>query len=124
MPETSFDSGTKSLWHGPKYNYTRVQGELTTSSATLFENTFEGVCIIEGGVICERSGVARTFTLRFVKEGTSDTAACNIFTTIALEANESFVLPFPIVLQDGDILKGLASANSAVTFYFAIRKEV
>lgn len=124
MAITNFDSGTKSHWHGAKYNYTRVQGALTTATATLYENSLEGIAIVEGGIITERSGSARTFTLRLVKEGDTEGVSNNLFFEIALEANEAFVLPFPIVMLDGDILKGLASANSAVSYYFAIRREV
>ena len=124
MPETNFDSGTRTNWPGAKYNYTRVQGTLGTSAATLFENDREGICIIEGGIITEYSNNARTFTLRVVKSADTPGATNDIFHTIDLEASEAFILPFPIVLLDGDYIQGLANAATSVNYYFAIRREV
>lgn len=107
-------------------NYTThsVQGTLTNASAALLTSGDGAVYIIDKIFLTEYAGGAHTATLRHLDSGNVDDATANIFTAMALAANETIEVEGPIILSDGASLKGLADANTCVNYLISYRKEV
>lgn len=96
----------------------------TTIASVLAAAANGGRIIIDKIVVQEYSAASRTFTLRHVKSGGDETAASNnIYYDEALNSKESFPIDGPIVLEAGDALWGLASANTAVSLSLHYRTE-
>lgn len=100
----------------PNETWERYQGQLTNASATLITAPVAGAYRIWSIVVSEVSNVAKTFTLRHVESGGTDDATADLYQQAALAARETIILEgTPLVtLKNGDVLKALASANSAV----------
>lgn len=67
-------------------------------------------------ILCERSGNATTVTLRKYAAALGNSATNNLFTALALAANETVILDVKdLFLTDGQILAALASVANRVS---------
>ena len=69
--------------------------------------------IVSEIILCESSGNARTVTIRY----NGDAASNNVYTALALAANETLVLGHNTVLEAGDIIRAFASVAASVNMY-------
>lgn len=106
------------------FTHHKVQGTLTNASAALLTAGDDAVLIVDKAFLTEYSNNPRSVTLRHLDNGDVDDATANIFTDLALAAKETVEVNGPIILRDGDALKGLASANTAVNYLICYRQEV
>lgn len=93
-----------------------TQAVLTTSAADLFASLADNtaiVCIY----LCNTTAAAQTFTLH-VKDvtGTASAVGNMIYDTVNVPAHDTFVIDGErLILDTGNVLNGLASANTAIT---------
>ena len=89
---------------------------VTTTEAAILTAPVSGRYKVTSIVLCERSGNARTVTVRKYASSLGASAANNLFTALALAANETVVINFPegLWLTNGQILAALASANTSI----------
>lgn len=111
------------------YTYGRYQGVLTNASAKLVEAPASGLVMIDSIIVTEKSGNARTFTLRHVGSGEADDNTADIFQAAPLASLETQILEGAsgkplLTLLNGDVLKGLASANTAVNILVNYRTQI
>ena len=99
----------------------RAKGTLTNASAALLTCPAGQTYRIYSIIMTETTGVAKTYTLRLVATGGTDDARSDLFQAIPLTALEvqqlesAGVKPL-VIMTGGDVLKGLASANTAVNY--------
>ncbi|WP_135546957.1 hypothetical protein [Paenibacillus cymbidii] len=91
------------------------KGTLTTSNATLYTVPNSTTTYIKAVNICNISGSSATVTLKF--------AGTEILNGQAIEANNSLAVFFDQILNATELIEGLASAGSAITYYIS-GKEV
>lgn len=88
--------------------------ELTTSTSTLYTTPASTTTIVKEILFSNKTGSARTVTLRLVPDGASESNVHDIFSDININANETLSFACSIVLNTGDLIKSFASANTAV----------
>jgi len=92
------------------------KGTLTTSNATLYTVPSSTTTYVKAVNICNISGSSATVTLKF--------AGTEIMKGQTIEANNSLAIPFyDQILSATELIEGLASAGSAITYYIS-GKEV
>lgn len=88
---------------------------LTTSEAAVLTAPASGRYIVKNIILCERSGNASSATIRKYASSLGNSAANNLFTAVALAANETLILDVEdMFLTNGQILAALAADNSRV----------
>lgn len=91
------------------------KGTLTTSNATLYSVPASTTTYVKAVNICNISGSSATVTLKF--------AGTEILYTQTIEAGNSLAVPFyDQILNATELIEGLASAGSAITYYISGRE--
>ena len=101
----------------PNFNGSSLSGptRLTTAEAAILTAPASGRYVIKNLIICEASGNARTVTIRKYASALGNVATANLFTALALAANETVIVDLSgLYLTNGQILAALASANTSV----------
>lgn len=88
--------------------------ELTTSTVTVYTTPSDTTTIVKEFLFSNKTGSARTITLRVVPSGATESNIHDIFSSINVNANETLSFACSIVLNTGDKLASFASANTAV----------
>lgn len=101
----------------PNFNGSSLSApvRLTTAEAAVLTAPASGRYKITSIVLCESSGNATTVTLRKYASTLGNVATADLFHALALAANETVILDLGgFYLTNGQILAGLASANSRI----------
>jgi len=94
---------------------------LTTSSQDIYTipNSFNS--IIDSIIISNITSNSITFTLQWYSA--TDVATYSMFYNSPLPPNTTIQITEPLILQAGDTIKGLASANSSVNITLRVQEE-
>lgn len=121
-------SAAKNTRNQPNVTYASDQGTLGTASGFILgAAAVTGTVFVHSIIITERSAAARTFTLRMVESGGVDDATSDIFQATDLASKEVLQIEFAepgLILNNGDGLKGLASAATAVNYIVNFSTEI
>lgn len=88
------------------------KGTLTTSNATLYTTPASTTTVVKAVTICNKTAAAQTVTLKF--------AGTEVIAGHSLAAYDTITLPFmDQILAAGELIEGLANANSAINYYIS-----
>ncbi len=94
---------------------------LTTSSQDIYTVPNSFTSIIDSIIIANVTSNNVTFTLQWYSA--TDAVTYSLFFNSVLPANSTIQITDPLILQAGDKLTGLASANSSVNITLRVEEE-
>jgi hypothetical protein len=94
---------------------------LTTSSQDIYTVPNSFTSIIDSIIISNITSSSVTFILQWYS--LTDTVTYSMFYNSILPANTTIQITDPLILQAGDKLRGLASANSSVNITIRVEEE-
>lgn len=122
-------SGAQEMRLQSNYTYGRAQGLLTASSVALLTAAASGTILVDSIILTDYDNTARTATVRHIESAGTDDGTANVLTATPIAANETVIFEGAgdkplLILKDGDALKALASAATAVTYLINYRTQV
>ena len=94
---------------------------MTTSSQDIYIIPNSFISHMDSIVIANITSSSVTFTLQWYSS--NDNVTYSMFYNSVLPANTTVQITDPLILQAGDKLKGLASANSSVNITLRVQEE-